>query len=78
MFSVFPNPSSGVVKLKLNCGENVSVQVFDVIGKMVYSCDNQSYNEVFVNDFLSNLDGGVYFVRVVDGNLNQIGKLIKY
>ena len=78
MFSVFPNPSSGVVKLKLNRGENVSVQVFDVIGKVVYSCDNQSYNEAFVNDFLSNLDGGVYFVRVVDGNLNQIGKLIKY
>ena len=78
MFSVFPNPSNGVVELKLNSAENVSVQVFDVIGKMIYLYDNHCFDLQNVNAFLSSLNEGTYFVRVVGDNFSQISKLIKY
>ena len=78
MFSVFPNPSNGVVELKLNSAENVSVQVFDVIGKMIYLYDNHCFDLQNVNAFLSSLNEGTYFVRVVGDKFSQISKLIKY
>lgn len=78
MFSVFPNPSNGAVELKLNSAENVSVQVFDVIGKMIYLYDNHCFDLQNVNAFLSSLNEGTYFVRVVGDKFSQISKLIKY
>ena len=78
LFSLFPNPSDGVVKLNLNCDENISVQVFDVMGKMIYCFDNHIDGVSVVGDFLSNLNGGVYFVKVIGDGMGQTSKLIKY
>ena len=78
LFSVFPNPSNGVVELKLNYDENASVQVFDIMGKMIYSFDNHSDNMEEVNACLSNLGEGVYFVKVIVNESNYTSKLIKY
>ena len=78
LFSVFPNPSSGIVKLRLNSDKKVNILVFDVMGKMIYSFDNQKYDMCNVDDFLSSLNGGVYFVKVVGEEFDQTSKLIKY
>lgn len=78
LFSVFPNPSNGVVELKLNYDENASVQVFDMMGKMIYNFDNHSDNMEEVNACLSNLGEGVYFVKVIVNESNYTSKLIKY
>ena len=77
-FSVFPNPSSGIVKLRLNSDKKVNILVFDVMGKMIYSIDNQKYDMCNVDDFLSSLNGGVYFVKVVGEEFDQTSKLVKY
>ena len=78
LFSVFPNPSSGIVKLGLNSDEKVDISVFDVMGKMIYSFDNQNDNISDVDVFLSNLNEGVYFVKVAGEKSCQTSKLIKY
>lgn len=75
---MFPNPSSGGVKLNLICEEKTAVQVFDVFGKMIYSADNYEDSVVETDSFLSNLDSGVYVIKVIDEKNSRTSKLIKY
>ena len=78
LFSLFPNPSSGVVELKLNNHEKVTVLVYDMMGKMLYNSDNHNDGVMGVNAFLSDLKGGTYFINVIGEETNRISKLIKY
>lgn len=77
-FYMYPNPSSGMVNLKVNYKGKASVFVFDGMGKMIYNCDNQSYNVSSVNSVLSNLDSGVYLVKIIGEDITYTSKLIKY
>lgn len=78
LFSVYPNPSNGVVEFALNYDVNVVVQVFDMLGKMIYISDNHNGNISELNCFLSNLDEGVYMIKAfADKNIFST-KLIKY
>lgn len=78
LFSVFPNPSNGNVELMLNYEGNASVQVFDMLGKKLYDVDYMNDNCIEINTYLSNLNNGVYMVKVIGENVSQIYKLIKY
>ncbi len=78
LFSIFPNPSDGVVKLNLNCDENVTVQVFDMMGKLIYCVDNHKDDLDKTNVCLSNLGRGSYLIRIIGDESYQIRKLIKY
>lgn len=77
LFSVFPNPSNGKVELSLNVEKNVAVQVFDMLGKMIYNVDYKYDSFGEVNAFLSNLNEGVYLIKVIGENNVQTSKLIK-
>ena len=77
-FSIFPNPSSGTVELTLDYDKNVSVQVFDIMGRKIYFFDNHCDNMCGVNECLSNLDSGTYFIQIIGEDFNQTSKLIKY
>ncbi len=78
LFSVFPNPSNGVVELMFNNDEKVAIMVYDMIGNMIYSTDNHKTDVTNVNAFLSNLKGGTYFINVIGEETNRTRKLIKY
>ncbi|MFP9114201.1 T9SS type A sorting domain-containing protein [Flavobacterium sp. RHBU_3] len=73
VFSLYPNPASDRVILKLNGAEVAQVKITDVLGKTLYSdsvLDNGSIN-------VSQLPAGIYMVTVQSGNATQTGKLIK-
>ena len=78
LFSVYPNPSNGVVKFSLNYDVNVVVQVFDMFGKMMYVYDNHNCNINEFDQFLSNLDEGVYVIKALGDKNIFTTKLIKY
>ena len=78
LFDVFPNPSNGMVKMKLNCDGKTCFQVFDVMGKMIYCSEHHDDNLVEMNAYLSNLNEGVYFVKLISGEMLQTRKLVKY
>ena len=78
LFSVYPNPSNGVVEFTLNYDIKVTVQVFNMLGKMIYMCDNHSDNINGLNDYLSNLDEGVYVIKALGDKNIFTTKLIKY
>jgi hypothetical protein len=78
LFSVYPNPSNGVVKFTLNYDVKVTVQVFDMLGKMIYISDNHNGNISELNAFLSNLDAGVYMIKASGDKNIFTTKLVKY
>lgn len=63
MFNLFPNPSDGQVNLDLStfAGEQMFVEVYDMLGNMVYSMEA---NNGIINMDLSNQASGTYIVSI--------------
>lgn len=69
---IYPNPATS--KLNVNVGDiNASVAVFDITGKMVNSFENVSGN---LEMNVSNLNKGVYMVKVNSGNATEVKKVV--
>ena len=78
LFSVYPNPSNGVVKFTLNFDVKITVQVFDILGKIIYVSDNHNGGMDELNVFLSNLDEGLYMIKAFGEKNIFTTKLVKY
>ncbi len=70
-FSVYPNPFSDKTSLTLNLeyNENVTVNIYNSIGQMVYSINkgqmNQGTNKIELNN--ESLSNGIYFITINAG-----------
>ncbi|MGC9341975.1 MAG: T9SS type A sorting domain-containing protein, partial [Bacteroidales bacterium] len=75
---VYPNPASDWVNLEFSASgqEDIIITILDTYGRTILSKEIRSVNG-FVNERLdlSELDNGLYFVRI--GNENEVLKLIK-
>ena len=71
---VFPNPTTGLVYIKNNRSEKLSLTVFDITGRQVYSTKISERNTE-VN--LSNYAGGIYFFKFSNEKEVYYLKLIK-
>lgn len=78
LISVFPNPSNGNVNVNLSSEESITVQVFDQLGRMLYYTDLQQNNTYKIDEFLSNLNKGLYLIEAVGLENYQTVKFIKY
>jgi hypothetical protein len=79
MFSVFPNPSSGVLNIRLVPVSDMqqTVQVFNHLGQLVESMDLQFSKEQPATVIsLNDLTDGVYFVKVFDGESVQTRRVL--
>ena len=76
--SVYPNPSNGVVDVKLEMEGKAEVKVYNQIGKLLYNNIITSDNNNGLDVFLSNLDEGMYFIKVIGDEKNVVTKFIKY
>jgi endo-1,4-beta-xylanase len=73
--SIFPNPSSGNVSIKLDESALIaSIKIYDISGKIVFSRENINNNLLQV----SNLKSGIYFVNVNSNSHNYNSKLLVY
>ena len=63
--SIYPNPNNGIFNLQVSEHENMSVEVYSVIGQKVYAGTLQNN---FQSLNISTLNDGVYFVRVLKNN----------
>jgi len=75
--SVYPNPTSGqfVINFKDVAKENVSIIVFDLAGKAVYSNTVSTISNNLQTIDISNNANGVYFIRVVSEENTFSGKI---
>lgn len=61
--SIYPNPNNGSFSIDLKNIENVSVEIYDSFGKLVYS---ETISENHLSVELSGLASGIYHLRIVD------------
>ena len=72
---VYPNPSNGSFNVKVagNSGEQYTVSVFDLVGKLLKT---NTYSSEIANIDLSDKAKGVYFVVVNAKNSNKKIKIV--
>lgn len=76
--SIYPNPSDGIVNMDVNTMEKFVIQVFNVLGELVYVGDSQFNTINEMKSCLSDLYKGVYLVKIEAEDKSQSVKLIKY
>ena len=64
-FSIYPNPSQGIVNLKFNNTERKQIEIYSILGNSVYTETTTKANTQ-IN--LTGLNKGVYFVKISDQN----------
>jgi hypothetical protein len=75
-FNVYPNPSISNFKVNISTEElgEITLQVFDVLGKMVHQEKGQSDK---LYNFGLNFKPGFYVVKVIQANQFMTSKIIK-
>jgi hypothetical protein len=77
LFRVYPNPTNGLLNIRINnyVGK-VNIQVIDINGRIVNEFKNEDFNiEKSLN--LSNLQTGMYVLKVNGDSLNFTQKIMK-
>lgn len=75
-FSIYPNPSNGLIKLKNSTNDQInSIKVYDALGVLHFSMD-EDWRSAYLLD-LKMLDAGHYFLEVQTDNGTEIIKLFK-
>ena len=79
--SVFPNPFNQQLTLSGNLSktENISAEIFDNLGKLIFEYPEKQYveNEVKLTFPTSKLISGIYYLKVTVGNNVYIKKIAK-
>ncbi len=80
--TVYPNPTDGVFKIELTGYEQESVflpvQIFDGTGKLLMEKVLVRYNDTFTKDLsLTAYPSGVYYVKFIGENIDQMARIIK-
>ena len=63
---IYPNPASNSFKIQLNNIDNVSITIYDILGKKVYYNSNVKESLELVNQ--NRFETGVYLIKVIDNN----------
>ena len=76
-FSVFPNPASDMITIKLPDNPNASeIEVFNIIGKRVLVHSNSTTTDTPLS--ISSLQGGLYIIKVTSGENSQTKRFVKF
>jgi hypothetical protein len=78
-FAVYPNPVQNQlnIDIQMENAENIQVELYDILGKKVADLSpvNRSYNDLTIRYDVGNLDKGLYFISVTDGNSRVTKKI---
>jgi hypothetical protein len=74
-FSVFPTLTKDKISIQSSIEEKTSIQIFDISGKCVYKSE---FTKPHFSIDVSELENGMYVVRLGNGSKMQYQKFIKY
>ncbi|KAA3645132.1 MAG: T9SS C-terminal target domain-containing protein, partial [Bacteroidetes bacterium] len=77
--SIYPNPNNGSFNFELNNNGKVNgqIQVYDVVGKLVYQENIQSESGIVIKQIDLNVDAqGIYFLKFSNGDFIQNERII--
>lgn len=72
--SIYPNPSTGIFTLEINIESPKEVIVYDILGNIVYSVSNVLTKYPQLD--LSSKSNGIYFVKVISGDIIKVNRII--
>ncbi|MCB0802886.1 MAG: T9SS type A sorting domain-containing protein, partial [Flavobacteriales bacterium] len=75
----YPNPNNGSFNFELNNNGKVNgqIQVYDVVGKLVYQENIQSESGIVIKQIDLNVDAqGIYFLKFSNGDFIQNERII--
>jgi hypothetical protein len=75
MVNIFPNPFNNEIIIELNNIENSEIQVMDLNARLIYK--SYSGNNTFIKLNLSEIQSGVYYLKVISKESIFIQKIIK-
>jgi len=70
-FSIYPNPTSGLITIKTNSTNSINVEVYDIFGSLVLIS-----NETNID--LGQFAAGTYHVKIFSESTTVTQKIIKY
>lgn len=74
--NLYPNPSNSILNIELkNSGDIITFQVFDILGKLVKNESTSS--EVLTTIDVSNLNDGLYLIKISTGDKTEIKRFLK-
>jgi Zn-dependent metalloprotease len=77
LFTIFPNPSNGLITVQLSSSDDVKLELFDIRGRKCYSNAFKNTNQLFVQEVnLGQLQKGVYLLNVSSDGKTATKKLI--
>lgn len=79
--SIFPNPSAGLISIRMNeqAPGTVSVTVFNTLGKIIHESTTSNLTENHtINLDLSNQPKGIYYIKIGSNNLKANKKIMLY
>lgn len=78
-FIIYPNPTKGIVSFAFipESNDDVSYQVVDLSGKLVYKKSLGNVLKVEETFSLAHVSSGVYILQITNGNYTTVKKIIK-
>jgi hypothetical protein len=71
---VSPNPTAGIISLSVSCNETLSLELMDLSGKILFSCQTRELSGITVD--LNEFAKGIYLVKLADTKGNSVSKKI--
>lgn len=72
-FSIYPNPTTGILNIKSKDNDKFSITIFNTLGKRIE--ETQSIQHLQLN--INNYPAGIYFIQIQTGNNLITKKIIK-
>ncbi|MFK8039363.1 MAG: S8 family serine peptidase [Crocinitomicaceae bacterium] len=72
-FSIYPNPSNGMLFYKLDNETNSEIRILDTNGKLIYETVNSTSNGTID---MNSYSKGIYFVHVIMDNETTVQKIV--
>ncbi len=77
LFSIYPNPTNGIVSISLSSIEDVQVSLYDIRGRLISSESHTNNSGTFRKELnFGTVSSGVYLLNVKSGNKTATKKLI--
>lgn len=76
-FAITPNPTNGIINIKLSTTEDVSMELFDIRGRKCFANEYKNTNTTFNQELnLEHLEKGIYLLKIVSGDKTATKKVI--
>lgn len=77
VFEVTPNPTNGIVDVKIKTSEDVTISLFDMRGRKCFSGDFKNSNTIFNQEInLGQLEKGIYLLNIISEGKTATKKVI--